>query len=113
MDFDAAAEELYSAPPGEFITRRKALAAQAKSDGDRSLAKQITALRKPTRAASLLNSWVRNAPDGVAAIAELAADLAAVQRRPDRPRLQALAARRQNLVDCARAAGGHPRGGCG
>lgn len=99
MDFDAAAEELYSAPPGEFVTRRKALAAQAKSDGDRSLAKQITALRKPTRAASLLNTWVRDDSDGVAAIADLAADLAAAQRRPERQRLQALAARRQTLVE--------------
>ena len=47
----AAVAELYGADPDVFTERRKALAAAAKEAGDRAAASAIGALRKPTRAA--------------------------------------------------------------
>ncbi len=94
-----AAAELYGADPQEFTDRRKALAAAAKASGDAAAARQITALRKPTRAAWVVNRLARadrGAPDR---LADLSAALRAAEEAKDGPRLRELSAARGPLID--------------
>ena len=67
----AAVEELYGADPQAFTERRAELAAAARDAGDRAAAKAIAALRRPTRAAWVVNQLARTDPSGPAKLAEL------------------------------------------
>jgi hypothetical protein len=96
---DSAAAELYAAPPEEFTERRKALAAQARAAGDREAARQIIALRKPTRAAWVVNRLVRAAPEAPATLADLAGRLRDAEQARDGHLLRELSARRRTLID--------------
>ena len=74
-DLDSAAEELYALAPAEldrFAPRRNELAAAARKAGDRELAGQISALKKPVQSAALANALVRQRPAEVQALSELA-----------------------------------------
>ncbi len=62
----AAAEELYGADPEAFTGRRGELAAAARGAGDRAAAKAIAALRRPTRAAWVVNRLARADPSAPA-----------------------------------------------
>jgi hypothetical protein len=95
----SAAAELYSAPPQEFTQRRKELAAAARAAGDRETARRITALRKPTRAAWIVNHLARAEPGTAASLADLAAGLRAATDARDGRRLRDLSARRRTLID--------------
>jgi len=95
----AAADELYSADPGEFTDRRKALADAARAAGDTAAAKRIAALRKPTRAAWVVNQLARADPEAPDRLAELAAALREAEQAKDGPRLRELSAARGPLVD--------------
>jgi len=95
----AAADELYSADPGEFTDRRKALADAARAAGDTAAAKRIAALRKPTRAAWVVNQLARADPEAPDRLAELAAALREAEQAKDGPRLRELSAARGALVD--------------
>jgi hypothetical protein len=94
-----AAAELYGANPQEFTDRRKALADAARAAGDTAAARQIAALRKPTRAAWVLNRLARTVPDAPARLADLAAAMRDAQRGKDGRRLRQLSARRGELID--------------
>ena len=95
----AAAGELYGADPQEFMDRRKALAAAARDAGDADAARQIAALRKPTRAAWVVNSLARAEPDAGDRLASLAASLRAAEQAKDGRRLRELSAERGSLID--------------
>jgi hypothetical protein len=95
----AAAAELYGADPEAFTERRQALAAEAKTAGDKSAAAAIAALRKPTRAAWVVNRLARADPDAPARLAALAAELRAAEQAKDGPRLRELSADRGALLD--------------
>jgi hypothetical protein len=95
----AAAAELYGADPQEFTGRRNALAAEARTAGDAAAARQIAALRKPTRAAWVLNRLARTVPDAPARLAGLAVAMRDAQRAKDGRRLRELSARRGELID--------------
>ncbi len=56
---DEATAELYGSDPESFTERRTALAAQARTAGDRAAAKEIAGLRKPTRSAWMINQLAR------------------------------------------------------
>lgn len=99
MDLDDAAEELYAGSPDEFVERRTALVAQARAARDRALAKQIAALRRPTRTAWLINRLARDDAAGITALLELVAELEDAQRRRSGPDLRRLSAERRRLVD--------------
>nr|WP_294692151.1 hypothetical protein [uncultured Friedmanniella sp.] len=99
MDLDEAAEELYAGSPDDFVERRTALVAQARAARDRPLAKQIGALRRPTRTAWLVNRLARDDADGVAALLALGTALEDAQRRRSGPDLRRLSAERRTLVD--------------
>jgi hypothetical protein len=99
----AAAAELYGGEPEAFTERRKALAASAKSAGDRDAATAIAALRKPTRAAWVVNRLARADPDAPARLAALSAALRDAERAKDGPRLRELSAERGSLIDALTA----------
>lgn len=95
----AAADELYGADPGEFTDRRKALADAARAAGDAAAARRIAALRKPTRAAWVVNQLARAGPDAPDRLAELGAALRSAEEAKDGRRLRELSAARGPLVD--------------
>jgi hypothetical protein len=97
----SAAEELYSLDPDDFTERRGELAAQARRDGDAVAAKAIVGLRRPTKAAAILNRLAREEPDTAAGLAELGADLRRAQRALDGARLRELTQQRRKLIDAA------------
>lgn len=99
----AATEELYGADPEGFIGRRGELAAAAREAGDRAAAKAIGALRRPTRAAWVVNRLARAEPGAPEKLAELAAALRAAQEAKHGPRLRELSAARGSLVDALTA----------
>jgi hypothetical protein len=70
-----ATAELYGADPEEFTQRRTELAAHARDSGQPAVAKQIAALRKPTRAAWVVNQLVHTRPDTAARLDDLATEL--------------------------------------
>jgi hypothetical protein len=70
-----ATAELYEGDPDEFTQRRTELATHARDSGEPAVAKQITALRKPTRAAWVLNQLARAKPDTPARLDAMAAEL--------------------------------------
>jgi hypothetical protein len=94
-----AADELYAADPAGFMERRKALADAARADGDKEVAKRIAALRKPTRAAWILNRLARTDPDAPGRLATLASGLRTATQAKDGRRLRELSADRGALID--------------
>lgn len=103
--FRRAVDELYAAEPEEFLPRRAALAAAAKTAGDRATAKEITGLRKPTRSAAIVNGLARSHPDRVTSLLDLGSDLRKAERSVDAARLRELTTRRRRLIeDLTRAA---------
>ncbi len=99
MDLDAAADELYAVSPDDFMARRTAMAKQAKEHGEKLLAKQIAALRKPTRSAWLVNLVARGEPDRVGELVELGAALQQAQQAMDGDELRRLSRDRRILID--------------
>jgi hypothetical protein len=99
----AAVEELYGADPEAFTGRRGELAAAARDAGDRAAAKAITALRRPTRAAWVVNQLARADPSAPEKLTELAVALRAAQQARQGPRLRELSAARGSLVDALTA----------
>ena len=94
----AATGELYSADPDHFIERRGALAAEARAAGDAAAAKQIGALRKPTRSAWVLNQLVRAEPGATSQLDLLGDELRAAQRALDGAGIRELSVRRRQLI---------------
>ena len=77
---------------------RTALVAEARRDGERELAKQIGALRKPTRSAWLINLLARTAADEVGALLDLGDALREAQANLSGPELRRLSGERQKAV---------------
>ena len=57
--FEDAATRLYALLPRDFVAARDAAAAQARAGGHPATARRITALRRPTQVAWVLNQLVR------------------------------------------------------
>jgi hypothetical protein len=94
-----AIAELYSVDPEEFTQRRRDLAASARSAGDRSAAKEIAGLGKPTRAAWVVNKLIRADADVAASLAELGARLRAGEAALDGTSIRELSRERRELID--------------
>jgi len=94
-----AKAELYQGDPDEFMARRTELVAQAREAGEPAVAKQIGALRKPTRSAWVMNRLVHADPEVTARLAELAAELRDAGQSTDGARIRELSAARARLVD--------------
>ncbi len=95
----SAMDELYSGDPDTFLERRTALAAAAKQDGNAQAGKQISALRKPTRSAHVVNTLARTDPDAVAELVELGEQLRRAERSVDAEQIRDLTSRRRRLVN--------------
>jgi hypothetical protein len=95
----AAADELYADDLDSFTERRKALAAGARAAGEPAAAKEIAALRKPTRSAWAVNRLVRADPSVPEQLSTLAGDLRAAEAALDGPRIRELSQARRELVD--------------
>lgn len=93
-----AVEELYSSPTAEFTRRRKLLSVAARSGGDRELAVQIAALRKPTLSADTLNRLVREAPQSVQELVDLGTAFRSAEKELDATALRELSRTRRSLV---------------
>jgi hypothetical protein len=98
MDLDEAADELYAVPPEDFATRRDTLVAEARSAGDRTLARQIGKLKKPVLAAALVNAVTRSEPPEVAELIELGTRMRSAQRELRGADLRELSGQRQQLL---------------
>jgi hypothetical protein len=61
-------EELYAAPPDEFVARRDALAKELRTGGDRDAADAVKKLRRPSVAAAAVNRLARDSADDVEAL---------------------------------------------
>ncbi len=108
MTFDEVADELYGLDPSDFVAARTGRQKQARSDGDKDLAKQIGALRKPTIVGWVLNVTVRDAEDDVTDLLDLGEALREAQQhlregrrpagRPSGATLRTLTKQRQRAV---------------
>jgi DNA repair exonuclease SbcCD ATPase subunit len=94
----AAADQLYAADPAEFTDRRSDLVAQARADGDKAAAREIGALRRPTRAAWVVNQLARSDPDAVDQLTGLGDELRAAESALDGGRLRELSQARRELL---------------
>jgi hypothetical protein len=95
----AAVQQLYAAGLGEFMATRAALAGEAKAAGEKDLAAQVGALRKPTVAAWALNQAVRELPDQFEEFHDFAELLREAQRTLDADQLRLLSRERARRVD--------------
>lgn len=95
----AAVQQLYAASLGEFMSVRSSLVAEAKQAGEKDLAKQVGALRKPTVAAWALNHFVREHPDELDSFHDFAELLREAQRTLDADQLRLLSRERARRVD--------------
>ncbi|WP_165446866.1 hypothetical protein, partial [Cellulomonas biazotea] len=97
-DLDDVADDLYGAPPDQFVARRDAAAKAARADGDRDLAQEIAGLRKPTVAAWLVNALLRDVPDLGDQLVALGDSLREAERSLDGAGLRDLSRQRRALV---------------
>ncbi|WP_124344475.1 hypothetical protein, partial [Cellulomonas algicola] len=98
MDLDDVADDLYGAPPDQFVARRDAAAREARAAGDRDLAADITALRKPTVAAWLVNALLRDVPGLADQLVALGDSLREAERSLDGAGMRDLSRQRRALV---------------
>jgi hypothetical protein len=101
---DDALDGLYHGPLEEFTSARNELAKSLRSDGDAAAADEVKALRKPSRAAWLVNQLGVRKPKEVGELLEVGEELRAAQEEmlagsTDRERLRELGRREQEAVD--------------
>ena len=95
----AAVDELYALEPAGFTARRNALAAAARKAGAAEPARQIAALRRPTRAAWILNQLARAAPELAGEFAGLGEQLREAHLALDGAQIRELSKQRRLLID--------------
>jgi DNA repair exonuclease SbcCD ATPase subunit len=94
----AAADQLYAADPAQFTDQRADLVAQARAAGDKDAARAIGALRRPTRAAWVVNRLARADPAAVGRLTELGDQLRAAESALDGNQLRELSRTRRDLL---------------
>ena len=92
------AEELYALSPGDFTAARDERVAQARTSGNRDLARAIGALRRPTVSAWLVNQLVREAGDQVGELLALGESLRQAQQDLAGEQVRELSVQRRRLV---------------
>ena len=93
------ADELYRLAPEDFTAARDAAAKERRRAGDRTGAAALSALRRPSVAAWLVNRMAQDSPDLLASLLDLGPALAEAQGGGDATALRALGAQRRELVD--------------
>jgi hypothetical protein len=94
-----AIDELYGADPDAFMQRRTELVKAARDSGGQQVAKQIGALRKPTRSAYAINRLARTDPDAIGRLLELGERWQAAEQTVDARQIRELTAERRRLID--------------
>jgi hypothetical protein len=105
MDLSSIAQDLYAAPPAEFIEARTDSVAAARAAGDSELSKAIGALRKPSAAAAAVNLLARHSEELLQEVVDLGDELRAAQEHGDGQRLRALNEERKALLKRVAAEG--------
>ena len=98
MDVEQIADGLYGLPPPEFTAAREQAAARSRAAGDPATADRVHRLRRPTLAAWLANLLVREHPEELRGLLELASGLREAQARLDGDQLRELTQRRRAVV---------------
>ncbi|MGW7821649.1 hypothetical protein ACWGLF_26740 [Streptomyces puniciscabiei] len=98
MDLDTVADELYGLRPEEFVAARDRRALDARKAGDQALAKEISALRRPSLAAWAGNLLVRRQPEEVQPLLDLGESLRRAHRELDGPQLRKLVRRQSEVI---------------
>lgn len=93
MEIDEVADALYVLPPEAFVVARRTAAGL-----DPSRKKEITALRRPTVAAWIVNTLVRRDPLALEELLALGPALAEAQGRGDGDEVRALSQQRRSLL---------------
>ena len=97
---DKALDEIFGGPPADFIKGRDALAKRLGSDGDEQAAKWVRALRKPSKAAAVVNALALDDPKPVKRYLGLADKLRkASSGRVDADRMRELAREDGELLE--------------
>jgi hypothetical protein len=98
-------DELYGVKPEDFTALRTKLAAAAKKRGDTDAAKRITAARRPTTAAWVVNRLALGNEDAKHSLTDLGERLRSAHAAMDGAAIRELSAEQRSLVDeLARAA---------
>jgi hypothetical protein len=98
VDLDAVADELYAVPPDEFVAVRKQRQEDARAAGNRTLAREIGALPKPTAAAWVCNLLVREQRAEIEGLVELGDLLRQAQESLAGDQLRVLDRQRSQLL---------------
>ena len=96
---DAELDELYAAKPEDFTALRTKLAGAAKKGGDADAAKRISAARKPTTAAWVVNRLALGDKQVKQRLADLGERLRAAHAEMDGERIRELSTEQRRLVD--------------
>ncbi|MEV6488995.1 hypothetical protein AB0M20_10230 [Actinoplanes sp. NPDC051633] len=95
---DEIIRRMYESPPEGFVAARSAAIADAKKSGDKLAVKRLTALRKPTVAAWLVNLLALKRPELIDQLVELAEGLRVAQRTLQGDELRELSTQRRQIV---------------
>ena len=98
MDLDEVADELYAVLPEEFVAVRGQRQDDARAAGDRTLAREIGGLPKPTAAAWVCNLLVREQRAEIEGLVELGDLLRQAQENLAGDQLRALDRQRSQLL---------------
>ncbi|MGH3675170.1 MAG: hypothetical protein ACRDU5_05430 [Mycobacterium sp.] len=96
---DDELDDLYGVKPEEFTALRSSLAAAAKQRGDAAAAKRISAARRPTTAAWIVNLLARSNADVKQSLADLGERLRAAHAAMDGTGIRELSLEQRELVD--------------
>lgn len=95
---ESVLDELYTAPPADFVSRREEHAAAARTAGHKEDARRIHAARRPTLAAWAANLLTRSQPEESRRFLELGQALREAHRTLDAAGLKELSAQRRRIV---------------
>ncbi|MBT2507749.1 hypothetical protein J7I98_18045 [Streptomyces sp. ISL-98] len=98
MDLESITDELYALPPADFTAARNERVVAARKAGDRKLAGQIQALRRPTLSAWASNLLVHRQPDQVQPLISLGESMRQAHRDLDGEQLRELSRQQHALV---------------
>lgn len=97
-DLDAVSDGLYRLAPAQFVAARDARAVEARAAGDRRLAAEIKALRRPTQGAWMVNWLARERGSDLGRLLELGEAIRSAQDHMAGEELRTLSRQRHAVV---------------
>jgi hypothetical protein len=94
-------DELYGLAPQEFTAARDGYVAEAKNAGNAALARELTAMKRPSVAAGLVNLVALRQPVAVSQVVELGETIRQAQGSVSPVQLRDLSAQRRKELDAA------------